>query len=193
MEKEIQSSGRWEKFTHALLATTCLSLATGGASASTILIVEGTSPAPADFPNSSPGYLLPYGTNEIQGTLTNTTDTKDFFEFLYLVPGTGFSLHGVYTPLHQEKGVTFQVFTTAGSQFGTSSLEGQGRPINGTVPGNGEMIVEVQFAQSGVAHYQFTLAAELGPAPEPAPILATTLGLGLAGALAWRRKRKLQS
>jgi hypothetical protein len=193
MEKEIQSSGRWEKFAHALLATTCLSIATGGASASTILIAEGTSPGPADFPNSSPGYLLPYGTNEVQGSLTGTTDTKDFFEFQYLDPDTAFSLHGIYTPLHQEKGVTFQVFTSGGAQFGNSSLEGQGRPINGTIPGNGDIIVEVQFAQSGNPHYQFTLAAELGPTPEPAPILGTTLGLGLAGALAWRRKRRLQS
>jgi hypothetical protein len=178
---------RLEKFAHALLATSCLSVAAGSASAATILIVEGTSPAPSDFPNSSPGYLLPYGTNEIQGSLTGTLDTKDWFEFENLIGGQGFSLHGVYTPLHQEKGVTFQVFNSSNVQFGNSSLEGQGRPINGTVPGDGELIVEVQFAQAGNPHYQFTLAAEY--VPEPAPVLGTTLGLGLMGALAWRRKR----
>jgi hypothetical protein len=191
MEKSIQNSCRWEKFAHALLATTCLSVATGGASAATILIVEGTSPAPADFANSMPGaYVLPFGTNEIKGSLTGTTDTKDWFEFQYLVGGSGFTLHGVYTPLHQEKGVTFQVFNSSGVQFGNSSLEGQGRPINGTVPADGDLFVQVQFAQAGNPHYQFTLAAE-AVSPEPAPVLGTALGL--AGALAWRRKRALQS
>ncbi len=190
MSIELKSTNTiWDRFAHALLATTCLTAGAGGvASATTVIVVEGSIPG-GDFANSSPGYVLPFGTNEIQGTLTNTTDTKDWFEFDNLFPGEAFSLHGVYTPLHQEKGVTFQVFSH-GSQFGTSSLEGQGRPINGTTPEDGTIVVQVQFAQSGVAHYQFTLTDDY---LIPEPSTGAGAGLALAGALAWRRKRAARS
>jgi MYXO-CTERM domain-containing protein len=175
-----------DKLARALLATTCLTGASGVASATAIVVVEGQGSAPTDFPNSSPGYLLPVGTTEVQGQLHGTTDTKDWIEFQDLAPGQGFSLHGFYTPLHQEKGVTFQTFTTSNVQFGNSSLEGMGRPINGIIPSNGEIIVEIQFAQTGSPAYEFEMTANVDM-PEPSTL--ATAGLALAGALAWRRKR----
>jgi PEP-CTERM motif len=190
MSTELKSTNTiWERFAHALLATTCLAGAGGVASATTVIVVEGSIPG-GDFANTSPGYVLPFGTNEIQGSLTGTTDTKDWFEFDNLVAGEAFSLHGVYTPLHQEKGVTFQVFNSSHVQFGNSSLEGQGRPINGTTPQDGTIIVQVQFAQAGNPHYQFTLTDDY---LIPEPSTGAGAGLALAGALAWRRKRAARS
>jgi MYXO-CTERM domain-containing protein len=190
MEREIQKSARWEKFTHALMATTCLTVgASGMASGTTMLIVEGTSPAPSDFPNTAPGYLLPLGTNVVQGQLTNHTDTDDYFEFQGLSAGRSFSIIGVYNPLHQEQQVSFTVFNSQGTQLGNATLEGQGGLVLGTIPNDGELIVQVNKAsgKEAGASYQINLTAEVAAAPEPAPIFGAALGL--AGALAWRRRR----
>jgi hypothetical protein len=179
-------TSQWEKFAKSLLTTTCLGVAaSGGAYASTI--VEGTVPAPSDFPNSSPGFLLPLGTTVVQGQLHQTTDNSDWFEFQDLAPGTGFSLLGKYNPLHQERGVSFEVFDSLGQQIGITTLEGQGRTVNATVPVDGDLIVDVHFAQSGNPTYEFDLTATVQQTPEPAVGLGA--GLALATALAWKRKR----
>jgi hypothetical protein len=161
-------------------------------------ITEGTSPAPADFPNSGPGYLLPVGTTVVIGTLTQTTDINDWFEFQDLTAGTTFSLLGKYNPLHQEKQTSFLVYNSSSSSVGVgnagvghATLEGQGQIVTGTVPSDGILEVDVQGSRSGSAGYEIDLTASIGnasPAPEPSTMLGT--GLALAGALAWRRKRK---
>jgi hypothetical protein len=67
-----------------LLAGTCLTSAAGVASASNI--VEGVGPAPPDFSNTSPGFLLPAGTTQVYGTVTSV-DPSDWFQFQKL-PGS---------------------------------------------------------------------------------------------------------
>jgi hypothetical protein len=185
--KPTATNSGWGKFAHACLATTCLSVAGGSAFANTTyLIVEGTPPAPSDFGNTfQTAYLLPELTNVVDGELHGNTDTADFVEFQDLLGGTGFSLLGTYNPLHQERGVTDRVFNSSDTLIGSSTLEGAGRSINGTIPTDGELFVEVVFAQGGNASYQLSLNAQTVPEPET----FTGVGLALAGALAWRRKR----
>jgi hypothetical protein len=192
IETKSQNS-RWEKFAHALMATTCLTVASSGAaSATTMLIVEGSSPAPSDFPNSAPGYLLPVGTNLVQGQLHSASgDNDDFFEFQGLSAGLLFTTLGTYNPLGQERQVSFQVFDSSGTSLGIATMEGEGGLVSGTIPNDGNLVVDVRFSSQGSPAYQIALTAEVAQAPEPAPFLGTALGL--AGALAWRRKRAAQA
>jgi hypothetical protein len=179
----------WNRFTKTLLTTTCLGVAaSGGAQATTILIVEGTTPAPADFPNSSPSYLLPVGTNLVQGQLHSaSSDNDDFFEFQSLMPGQSFSILGTYNPLGQERQVSYQVFNSSGTSLGIATLEGEGGLVSGTIPNNGNLIVDVSFSSQGSPTYQVALTTEVAPTPEPA--VGPVAGLALAAALAWKRKR----
>jgi hypothetical protein len=192
MIKPIQSSPRWQKSAHTLLATTCLTVGAGSvASGETMLLVEGTSPAPSDFPNSTPGYLLPFGTNLVQGQLHSASgDNDDFFEFQGLFAGHSFSLLGTYNPLGQERQVSFQAFDSQGTSLGIATLEGEGGLVSGTIPNDGEIIVDVSFSSQGSPTWQMSLGAEVAT-PEPTPILG--VALGLAGAVAWRRRRAMQA
>src|ERR1044071_6917299 len=111
-DQQFSNRSHWEKFTHKLLATTCLGVAASGAAHATT-IVEGTGPAPADFSNLSPGYLLPFDTTIVQGVLHSGVDTSDWFEFEDLLAGSPFALYGRYNPFGQERGVSFQVFNSS--------------------------------------------------------------------------------
>jgi hypothetical protein len=180
----------WEKFTKTMLTTTCLGVAASGvAQATTIIVVEGTSPAPADFPNSSPGYLLPAGTNAVRGQINGNTDT-DYFEFQDLAPGTTFSVFGYYNPLGQEKQSSYVVYNSSNTYLVGSTLEAIRGPVDGTVPSDGRLIVEVGGIV-GSPTYEIDLSAQVQAAPEPAG--AAGAGLALAGILAWKRKRESQA
>jgi hypothetical protein len=80
-----------------LLATTCLTVACG-VSATAGTITEGVPPAPSDFPNTSPGYLLPVGTTIVNGAVgsrwgeTGNFDAADWFEFTGLTAGASYTL-----------------------------------------------------------------------------------------------------
>jgi PEP-CTERM motif len=183
----------WEKFAHTLLATTCLAAGVGGA-ASASVITEGTPPAPSDFPNSFPGYSLPFGTNVVIGTLSPRTDV-DWFEFVDLEVGSAFSLFGQYYGTPTEAGTQFYTFDSSqnpvgtGREVGQSSLEGSvPTPISGYVPSDGNLFVEVSGDRfSSAIGYELTFIYT----PEPGTLACT--GLALAGALAWRRKRAARS
>jgi hypothetical protein len=183
----------WEKFAPALIANTCLTVdASGGASAATILILEGTSPAPSDFPDTAPGYILPVGTNLVQGQLHSaSSDNEDFLEFQGLAGGLSFSLLGTYNPLGQETHVSYQAFNSQGTSLGIVTLEGEGGLVSGTIPNDCKIIVDVSFSSQGSLTWQMALRAEVAQAPEPAPFLGAALGF--SGALAWRRKRAAQA
>ena len=187
MAPEAKSANpRWGRFRRSLLATTCLSVGVGG-SATAGAITEGTAPAPADFPNSSPGTLLPLGTTIVFGTLTGGGDLQDWFEFQGLSGLTPFTLLGQYNPLGLERGTHFSVFNSSNSLIGSTTLEGFGGTVSGTIPADGNLIVEVNGAVLS-APYEMALTASLGAqAPEPGTL--ATAGLAIAGALAWRRKR----
>jgi hypothetical protein len=187
------SNSGWERFAHKLLATTCLGLgATGIASAS--VINEGI-----DFSNSkglgglSGNDVLPIGATQVNGNLGGlvegfTFDDTDWFEFQGLVPGTHFILTGIIHNL--EGGLAGFVASTSdspGTFLGASSLEdGLTSSFGGTVPADGKIDVNIGVENSGNMNYTVTLTTT------PEPSLLAPAGLALAGALAWRRKRKNQ-
>jgi hypothetical protein len=202
MPKEMQKSrSGWEEFARVAMATTSLSLTVGGmAAASTI--TEGTPPAPADFPNVTPGFLLPVGTTTVFGSVNKTLDAEDWFEFQGLQPGQAFSLHGNDIPLNSEQGTTVFVFNSSNTPIGKGFEigEGSGTMASGTIPGDGKLIVEVvrdSETGNGTFNYEIDLTAPLAPpaaptsVPAASPLSLSVLGLGLAltGGLAWRSKR----
>jgi hypothetical protein len=168
-----------EKLARALLATTCLTAASGVAGAT---VINEASFAPAgDFPNSTPGSLLPIGTNMVDGILTPTD--IDFFEFQGLGAGSSWSI----TVHSSVEGPLFDVFNSSNTLLASRilNLETGSDVLAGTVPGDGKLIVELNDEALGTVDYQAVLTGTL--APEPATWAGT--GLALAGALAWRRKR----
>ena len=196
-----------ESFTRGLLATTCLGVAcTGTAAAGTI--TEATSPAPADFPSSPNGYLLPLGTTVVNGTVGNGSgveggfDFTDYFEFQGLAPGGSASVTGVFNPLGTEAAIFYTVFDDIGTQLAIGSFETccsghGGNTSNFTVPGDGNIVFEA-FSSCGSETtcgsgrgqgYTVTLSAEQSAVPEPATLPLTALGMG-AVALGWRRRRR---
>src|ERR1700743_1332434 len=113
MPKDIQKSrSAWEEFARVAMATTSLSLAVGGI-AGAATITEATPPAPADFPNVSPGFLLPVGTTTVFGAVNRTSDSQDWFEFQGLQPGQAFSVHGNNIPTNEESGTSMFVYNSS--------------------------------------------------------------------------------
>src|ERR1700677_4978732 len=94
MELEHRKNPVLDKLSRALLAGSCLSGLAGIANASTI--TQGVPPAPAEFPAQFPGYLLPVGTTQVNGTLPNGggQDLVAWFEFQGLVPNSSFTAGG---------------------------------------------------------------------------------------------------
>jgi hypothetical protein len=185
-----RSNVKWEKFAHALLTTTCLGVVGGAsASATSIIVIEGVGSAPTDFSNTMSGASeLPFSTSTVQGQLHQTSDNADWFEFTSLTPGSGFSLLGKYNPLRQERGVAFTVFNSSGTQLGLTTLEGQGRTVSGTAPSDGNLIVDIHFAQSGSPTYEMDFTGTY-QVPEPGSGVGAGLAAAAAAAVAWRRKR----
>ncbi len=178
-----------DKLARALLASSCLAGAAGIANADSI-ITEGVAPAPALFPTSSPGYVLPLGTTTVNGALCEGecgvgTEHVAWFEFQGLLPASTF----VVTPFSSvsvESG--YEVLTSTGGFINSCDLEA-GCTVTGAVPADGKLAIGVfsECGQCGIIPYQINLAASLEPTPEPATL--PTVGLALAGALAWRRRR----
>ena len=178
------------RLARALLATTCLTGATCTAALASSL-TEGAGGAPADFPNSGPGYLLPFGTDTIFGTKLNQLD-QDWFEFQGLLAGSSFSLKAFFVPSGTEIGLRSNLFDTSNNLLGSGTLE-QGRsgtPITGIVPVDGNIVADIFSCNclNPSGGYEVQLTAQATATPEPSTL--GTLALGLAGALAWRRRRK---
>jgi len=199
--KEIQKSrSGWEEFARVAMATTSLGLAVGGvAGASTI--TEGTPPAPAQFPGSFPGFVLPVGTTTVLGTIPQATE--EWFEFQGLQPGQAYSVHGSVTA--NEEGTRLFVYNSsdtliAGGPGGLGFHIGEfgGATAAGTIPSDGKLILETtQPMGPGTATYDIVLTAPLAPpststsVPAASPWSLSALGIGLAltGGLASRSKR----
>ena len=181
------------RLVRTLLATTCLTAATGTA-AFAGTITEGTLPGPTNFPSVSPGFLLPVGTDTVFGTKESQADS-DWFEFQGLQAGSPFSLNAFFVPAGSEVGLRVNVFDTSNNLLGSASLEqGQvngGNAISGTVPVDGNLITNIFSCNClfPTGNYEVQLTAQTTTAtPEPSTL--PVLGLAAASALAWRRKRK---
>jgi PEP-CTERM motif len=177
------------KLARALLASSCLTGAAAIATADTI-ITQGVPPAPAEFPHSPPGYLLPVGTIQVNGVFVACTECGDqdtaWFEFQGLLPGSSFTTFGCC-----ENDSTYALFNSSDVFLGSSNF----RPadgVDGTVPTDGNLLVAVsdECGNCTMQNYQVNLDAQLDT-PEPSTL--ATVGLALAGALAWRRKRTRNS
>ena len=187
MALEIRKNPVLDKLARALLASSCLAGAAGIANASTI-ITEGIPPAPALFPISPPGYILPLGTTRVNGTLCDgecgATEDVNFFEFQGLLPASSF----VITPVSSGFEGGYEVLSSTPVDLGGCNFE-SGCHVSGAVPANGKLVIETfaECGECGTVTYQINLTASLAPTPEPSTLAA--VGLALAGALAWRRRR----
>lgn len=160
----------------ALLAGTCLTTGASVARGATTF-VEST-----DFANSVAAALLvplPFGTDNVSGTVTSGTDTNDFMAFTSLAPGGSFTL--AFTGFANN----FDVFDSSGVHVGSppGPVPGGSVTFTGTVPADGKLVAQVGYNEG--SPYSLTLTA----ATVPEPGAATLAGLGLAAA-AFRRNRR---
>ncbi len=183
-----------------LVTTTCLTIGPiGAAIAGTI--VEGTPPAPVDFPDTFPGYLLPVGTTTVLGSLSSD-DLADWFTFQGLTGS--FSVNAFWPAGAIEQYMRYAVFDTSGSQLASGTLEvlgGVKPPLTGTVPADGEIVVGVYhpyvgsfegFSQAGVGALEGSSPPSVGyqvDVTTPEPTSLALLSLPAAGLLAWRRRK----
>ncbi|MCU1329218.1 MAG: hypothetical protein JWN34_4588 [Bryobacterales bacterium] len=167
------------KLTRVLMGTTCLTIAAA------VPAAAGTITETSDFSNNLAGAaLLPGGTDEVIGRLDccGIGDYSDFFTFQGLASGD----------------YTF-TFATGAQGWDSSSaslyLLGSSTPsftgiLNTSqsfhLGESGDVTVGVNLGGEGAA-YTATLASDVAQAPEPSTLLLGAAGL--AGALAWRRKR----
>lgn len=203
-QKNLNLPNSLENFARGLLSTTCLTVVCGsGAVAGTVANLPNS-----DFPNSSPGVLLPMGTTVVNafagGLEGGGSATPEWFEFQGLTSGNTYILTASYDPLgpraesgNGETGIRLNVFTSSLSPlFTNQSLEtafrgGTGASVSGSVPGDGFLDIEITGrAESQGSFYQVTLSEEAGSSTTPEPGTLVPVGLALAGALAWSRKRR---
>ena len=179
------------KLARALLGTTCLTVATGTAFATTF--TETT-----DFPSTAPGTVLPVGTTQVNGSINFSTDQRDYFEFVGLLPNSSFSLQATATATGYSDGVSVQ--NSGGTLLAQPMLLLQvsssniinANFTNLTVPSDGDVVVGISQFEGG-GPYTVTINANLASAPTPEPFTLSTslLGLGAAAAEALRRRRSV--
>ncbi len=181
------------KFSRTLLATTCLTVASGGAAlAGTVTYPEGTS-LPSQPPPTDP--LTPLaaaanpGTTVVTGSISGN-NVAAWFELTGLGTGTftvDASTDG--TP----NGATIYVFNdsdlTIPDALETNTFVSGTDAVFGAlaIPADGNVVVDVQTNNESANDFSVTVNTT-GSVPEPSTI--ATVGLGLAGALALRRKFK---
>lgn len=202
-QKNLNLPNSLENFARGLLSTTCLTVVCGsGAVAGTVNLSN------SDFPNSSPGVLLPVGTTVVNAFAGIPAETEgslspEWFEFQGLGAGDTYILTASYNPLGRfsesgngESGLMLNVFDSSLSPLFTSqSLEtafrgGTGASVSGSVPGDGFLDIEITANNDRGSFYQVTLSDEAGGSTVPEPGTLVPVGLALAGALAWSRKRR---
>ncbi len=184
------------KFARALLATTCLTVASGAAVAGTITYTENNSPAPSDFSNTFAGASVQSltaatasGTTIVNGAVNNG-DHLDYIELTGLGTGT-FTVDVVDT--EGFSGATASIFNSGDINLGgpspfTSSVHADF--ASQAIPLDGDLVIEVQTLGESANSYTVTVNTTAG-APEPGTL--ATLGLGLAGAVGLARRRRKQS
>jgi hypothetical protein len=168
-----------------LLATTCLT------AAASVVALAGVVTEPAGgFGNTFPGTVLPAGTTEVDGTATSNHGKDDFFE-LQGLPG-GASLSSISFLFQNNSGgnpigllLVDDTDTVTVSPLASVPAGASDSPT-GTIPVDGNLVVDIQPSNEGGAPWVLTLNQTT---PEPGTFAA--LGLGLAGlGMAALRRRK---
>ncbi len=171
------------KFARTLLATTCLTVASGvSALAGTVSYTEGVNPAsPSDFPSSGPGTSLAGainpGTTIVNGGVPSFSDI-DWFDITGLGSGS-FTLAATVS----SGSAAIHVFddTNLGTALESQALVNSGTPASFgsiAIPADGNVAVELAGSNEGTNPYTVTLTTTGSSTPEPATI--ATVGLGLA-------------
>jgi MYXO-CTERM domain-containing protein len=169
------------KLTRALMGTTCLTIAAA------VPAVAGTVTETADFSNTLAGALpLPGGTDTVIGRLDccGASDYSDFFTFQGLASGD--YTFTFATGVHGWDSSWASLYLLGSSSpsfvgiFNTSQ--------NFHLGESGSVTVGVNFEGEGAA-YTATLTSQNVVAETPEPSTLLLGAAGLAGALAWRRKR----
>jgi hypothetical protein len=153
-----------------LLATTCLTVLPASAALAQT-VTEGTSPAPSDFPNTFPGYVLPAGTTSVFGTASGVEGAgdKDYFEFQGLQPGGTYNLKATFNPLGYEGGLDALIYNSSGTQLGDQSMEGSGANFLVIAPADGKLDVQVSQTNSFESGLPYVVSLTQPAAPVPAP------------------------
>jgi hypothetical protein len=203
MDQSVTRSIARGKLARALLTTTCLTAASS-AVATAGIVTEGPDTG-GPFPTTALGYLLPVGTNIVNGQALQAAEGSEidgWFEFQGLAPNTLFKASAQFTGTCPSGGegstCVFDVnlFDTTGDYLSSGQRISQSGSfeLSATIPLNGDLVTRVNVYDSNFpASAEYSIQVTQGLAsgsPEPADLPLTAAGLALTGALAWRRKRR---
>lgn len=184
------------RFARALLATTCLTVATGGAALAGTINVYTES---TDFPSTGPGPSMAAGTTETIINGSTVGGDVDWFEITG-VPGSTFQIQASITSGTSSDSIAvFQDPYPPGTSIFSFGDFTNGTPASSSnlnVPGDGDLFIEITRlggSGEGASGYQVCIDGSAPcqqPVPEPSTI--ASVGLGLAGVFAVRRKFRKQ-
>jgi hypothetical protein len=184
------------KFARALLATTCLTVASGAAVAGTITYTEGNSPAPGTFSSTFGGASASaLAAAAISGTTIVNGDLSGVGNFDYIeLTGLGSGTFTVNVADTEGAAADASIFNSGHSSLGGPSPFSFSEPAvfaSQAIPLDGDLVIAIESENEGGTSYQATVTTTAAAAPEPGTL--ATLGLGLAGAAALARRRRKQS
>ena len=188
----MNKTARLKRLSKQLLATTCLSLAGVGAAHATT--INETSAPGASFGHtfatstnlSSIAALTPATGDTVLGTLPCCTPS-DFFTFTGESAGNLFTV----TEVASRNAGTMEVLNSSDvaivNTVGLTTTQGVFQAV---VPNDGILTVVVNYAACGECTIGYAVGVQSPTAPEPSTFAEIGLGLGLAGAVALRRRRQ---
>ncbi len=165
----------------ALLGTTCLTMV-GALPVAASIVNESTDFANA-FVNATP---LPGGADTVNGSLDccTNTDIADFFTFQNLTAGD--YLFTLSTGIHDYDGSSADIYLPGSLTPDFRGISNASQLIHLGEIGNVSVGVHLDGES---ATYSATLTSQAAATPEPSTLLLGAAGL--AGALAWRRRRPI--
>ena len=188
----MNKTARLKRLSKHLLATTCLTLAGVGAAHATT--INETSAPGSDFGNtfalatnlSSIAALTPATGDTVNGTLP--FNDHDYFTFTGEPAGKLFSITEIASRASQG---TMEVLNSAqGVVVNTVGLTTTQTAYEAVVPNDGILTVVVNYGACSECTIGYSIGLTAPVAPEPGTLAEVGLGLGLAGAVALRRRRQ---
>jgi hypothetical protein len=183
----MQKNSKLKRFASRLLATTCLTAATGVAAfGSTLVLTEGAQGSIGSE------VVAPVGTTEVDGIVSlNNGSSGDFFELTGLPASVSFSSLSLTVTNTSGPTLGAAFYNDTPTEIVSLTTVNNGTPYDpsGTVPADGDLIVNIRPSNEGATHYTVTLDLPTGT-PEPGTLGA--LGLGLAGIAGLGLRRRTQ-